>query len=41
MADRLPQGAYTETPGAGHVLHYDDPARWRAAVEPFADRVLT
>ncbi|MCI0157824.1 alpha/beta hydrolase [Leifsonia shinshuensis] len=41
MADRLPRGAFVEIPGAGHVLHFDAPAAWRAAVEPFVKRVLS
>lgn len=39
MADRLPQGSFVEIPGAGHVLHFDAPDAWRAAVEPFVERV--
>lgn len=35
MASRLPKGRYVEVEGAGHVIHYDQPERWRAAVEPF------
>ncbi|MFI6484829.1 alpha/beta fold hydrolase [Nonomuraea sp. NPDC050663] len=35
MAERLPHGSYTEVEGAGHVIHYDQPDGWRAAVEPF------
>lgn len=34
-ARRLPQGRYAEVLGAYHVVHYDQPDRWRAAVEPF------
>lgn len=40
MAARLPQGSFIEIPGAGHVLHFDDPAAWQAAVEPFVVQVL-
>ncbi len=35
MARRLPKGRYTQVEGAGHVVHYDQPERWRAAIEPF------
>ncbi|MHB0885645.1 MAG: alpha/beta fold hydrolase [Bacillota bacterium] len=35
MARRLTDGHYCEVAGAGHVIHYDQPAGWRAAVEPF------
>ncbi len=35
MAARMPQGRFVEVSGAGHVVHYDQPAGWRAAVEPF------
>jgi pimeloyl-ACP methyl ester carboxylesterase len=35
MARRLPGGRYAEVAGAGHVVHYDQPAGWRAVVEPF------
>ncbi|MCP2169873.1 alpha/beta fold hydrolase [Goodfellowiella coeruleoviolacea] len=40
MAERLPAGRYAEVAGAGHVLHFDNPAGWRAAVEPFVAEVL-
>ncbi|MBV1855495.1 alpha/beta fold hydrolase [Catellatospora tritici] len=33
---RLLRGRYVELPRAGHVVHFSDPAGWRAAVEPFA-----
>jgi pimeloyl-ACP methyl ester carboxylesterase len=26
---------------AGHLVHYDQPEAWRAAIEPFLDGVLT
>ncbi|WKU07122.1 alpha/beta fold hydrolase [Micromonospora sp. HUAS LYJ1] len=39
MADRLPDGRFVMIPNAGHVLHYDDPAAWRRAVEPFVAEV--
>ncbi|MHB8928261.1 MAG: alpha/beta fold hydrolase [Bacillota bacterium] len=35
MARRLPDGRYVEVAGAGHVIHYDQPEGWRAAVEAF------
>lgn len=35
MAELLPDGRWALVPDAGHVLHYDNPAGWRAAVEPF------
>lgn len=35
MADRLPDGRFALVPGAGHVVHWDNPAGWRAVVEPF------
>ncbi|MFI7212833.1 alpha/beta fold hydrolase [Micromonospora maritima] len=35
MAALLPDGRFALVPDAGHVLHYDNPAGWRAAVEPF------
>jgi pimeloyl-ACP methyl ester carboxylesterase len=35
MAGRLAHGSYVEVPGAGHVVHWDNPAGWRAVVEPF------
>lgn len=35
MARRLPKGHYAEVEGANHVVHYDSPAGWRRAVEPF------
>jgi len=35
MARRLPRGEYAEVAGAYHTVHYDQPARWRAVVEPF------
>jgi pimeloyl-ACP methyl ester carboxylesterase len=38
-ARRLRSGRYTELPGAGHVLHYDNPAGWRCVVEPFVAEV--
>jgi pimeloyl-ACP methyl ester carboxylesterase len=41
MAARLPDGSFVEIPGAGHVLHFDDPQAWRAAVEPFVKRTMS
>jgi pimeloyl-ACP methyl ester carboxylesterase len=41
MGARLPHGSFAEIPGAGHVVHYDDPQAWRAAVEPFVQRTLS
>ncbi|WP_030207959.1 alpha/beta fold hydrolase [Streptomyces sp. NRRL S-87] len=35
MVRVLPLGAYAEIPDAGHLVHWDQPAAWRAAVEPF------
>ena len=35
MARRLPKGRYAQVQGAGHVIHFDQPEGWRAAVEPF------
>lgn len=34
-ARQLRQGRYLEVADAGHVVHYDQPHAWRAAVEPF------
>ncbi|MFG2714777.1 alpha/beta fold hydrolase [Streptomyces goshikiensis] len=39
MVRVLPAGQYAEIPDAGHYLHYDQPAAWRAALEPFLDGV--
>ncbi|MET8690652.1 alpha/beta hydrolase [Streptomyces sp. NPDC004732] len=41
MVRVLPRGEYAEVADAGHLVHYDQPAAWRAAVEPFLDGVLT
>ncbi|RQW85072.1 alpha/beta fold hydrolase [Micromonospora globispora] len=35
MAELLPDGRWAVLPDAGHVLYYDNPDGWRAAVEPF------
>ena len=40
MVRVLPQGVYAEVPDGGHLVHYDRPAEWRAAVEPFLEHVL-
>lgn len=39
MAQRLPKGEYAEVSGAYHVVHYDQPAGWRAVVERFLQKV--
>ncbi|MFD6417242.1 alpha/beta fold hydrolase [Streptomyces sp. NPDC060194] len=41
MVRVLPHGEYAEVPDAGHLVHYDAPDGWRAAIEPFLDRVLS
>ncbi|QGV80016.1 alpha/beta fold hydrolase [Streptomyces ficellus] len=41
MVRVLPHGQYAEVPDAGHLVHYDQPDGWRAAVTPFLDGVLT
>jgi pimeloyl-ACP methyl ester carboxylesterase len=35
MVQRMQHGRYVEVAGAGHVVHYEQPAAWQAAVEPF------
>jgi len=40
MADRLALGRYVEIAEAGHVIHYDQPEAYRAAVEPFVRELL-
>ena len=35
LAARVPGGRHVVVPGAGHVVHDDAPAEYRAAVEPF------
>ncbi|MFE9678410.1 alpha/beta fold hydrolase [Streptomyces sp. NPDC006259] len=40
MVRVLPLGEYAEVPGAGHLVHYDQPEGWRTAIEPFLDGVL-
>ncbi|WP_320781323.1 alpha/beta hydrolase [Streptomyces sp. CRN 30] len=37
MVRVLPRGQYAEVADAGHLVHYDQPEAWRAAVEPFLD----
>ncbi|MFE0174207.1 alpha/beta fold hydrolase [Streptomyces sp. NPDC059002] len=41
MVRVLPRGEYAEVADAGHLVHYDQPDAWRAAIEPFLDGVLT
>jgi pimeloyl-ACP methyl ester carboxylesterase len=41
MVRVLPHGRYAEVADAGHLVHYDQPEAWRAAIEPFLDGVLT
>ncbi|MFJ8821422.1 alpha/beta fold hydrolase [Streptomyces sp. NPDC102467] len=40
MVRVLPRGEYAEVADAGHLVHYDQPEAWRAAIEPFLDGVL-
>lgn len=37
MVRVLPHGQYAEVADAGHLVHYDQPEAWRAAIEPFLD----
>ncbi|MFB7655146.1 MULTISPECIES: alpha/beta fold hydrolase [unclassified Streptomyces] len=37
MVRVLPGGQYAEVADAGHLVHYDQPEAWRAAIEPFLD----
>ncbi|MFV0135245.1 alpha/beta fold hydrolase [Streptomyces sp. HMX87] len=37
MVRVLPRGQYAEIADAGHLVHYDQPDAWLAAVEPFLD----
>jgi pimeloyl-ACP methyl ester carboxylesterase len=39
MVRVLPQGRYAEVPDAGHLVHYDQPEGWRAALAPFLEDV--
>ncbi|MFJ8001374.1 alpha/beta fold hydrolase [Streptomyces sp. NPDC096310] len=41
MVRVLPRGRYAEVLDAGHLVHYDRPEAWRAAIEPFLEGVLT
>ncbi|MFJ6634461.1 alpha/beta fold hydrolase [Streptomyces sp. NPDC091376] len=41
MVRVLPRGQYAEVADAGHLVHYDRPEAWRAAIEPFLEGVLT
>jgi pimeloyl-ACP methyl ester carboxylesterase len=41
MAGRLPDGRFALVPDAGHVVHWDNPPGWRAAVEPFVREVTS
>ncbi|MFJ9423103.1 alpha/beta fold hydrolase [Streptomyces sp. NPDC101249] len=41
MVRVLPRGQYAEVADAGHLVHYDRPEGWRAAIEPFLAQVLT
>ncbi|MCH5675847.1 alpha/beta fold hydrolase [Streptomyces gilvus] len=41
MVRVLPRGQYAEVADAGHLVHYDQPEAWRAAIEPFLDSVLS
>jgi pimeloyl-ACP methyl ester carboxylesterase len=40
MVRVLPRGEYAEVGDAGHLVFYDQPEAWRAAIEPFLDGVL-
>lgn len=39
MVRVLPHGQYAEVADAGHLVHYDQPEAWRAAIEPFLDGI--
>jgi pimeloyl-ACP methyl ester carboxylesterase len=41
MVRVLPRGAYAEVADAGHLVHYDRPEEWRAAITPFLEAVRT
>ncbi|MCZ7414831.1 MULTISPECIES: alpha/beta fold hydrolase [unclassified Streptomyces] len=41
MVRVLPNGQYAEVADAGHLVHYDQPEAWRAAVEPFLASALS
>ncbi|PZT75853.1 MULTISPECIES: alpha/beta fold hydrolase [unclassified Streptomyces] len=38
MVRVLPRGQYAEVADAGHLVHFDRPEDWRAAVEPFLEQ---
>ncbi|SNX61996.1 pimeloyl-ACP methyl ester carboxylesterase [Streptomyces sp. TLI_55] len=40
MVRVLPRGEYAEVADAGHLVHYDQPEAWRAAVEPFIESLF-
>ncbi|WP_406138946.1 alpha/beta fold hydrolase [Streptomyces sp. NBC_01089] len=40
MVRVLPRGEYAEVADAAHLVHYDQPEAWRAAIEPFLDAVV-
>ncbi|THA72731.1 alpha/beta hydrolase [Streptomyces sp. A0958] len=39
MVRVLPRGQYAEVADAGHLIHFDRPEGWRAAVEPFLEQL--
>ncbi|MCX0245318.1 alpha/beta fold hydrolase [Streptomyces drozdowiczii] len=39
MVRVLPRGQYAEVADAGHLVHFDQPEGWRAAVEPFLEQL--
>ncbi|MEU9609662.1 alpha/beta hydrolase [Streptomyces sp. NPDC048057] len=41
MVRVLPHGRYAEVTDAGHLIHYEHPAGWRAAIEPFLNEVAS
>jgi pimeloyl-ACP methyl ester carboxylesterase len=41
MVRMLACGSYAEVPGAGHLLHAEQPDGWRRATEPFLTEVAT
>ncbi|MFI9646678.1 alpha/beta fold hydrolase [Streptomyces sp. NPDC052040] len=41
MVRVLPHGQYAEVPDADHLVHYDRPQDWAAAVSPFLDGLPT
>jgi pimeloyl-ACP methyl ester carboxylesterase len=40
MVRVLPHGRYADIPDAGHLVHHDQPAAWRAIVDPFLREAL-